>query len=101
GSLQQSLLGAHRDRRPEGGIEGLQRGASVAAELRRCPRQPRPRQPEERTDQECDCRFRRGPEDQSETAPLRCLARPRPYSEDVSLGLNWISPMPRPWTRIL
>ena len=48
-SPQQPLLGAHRDRRPAGGAEGLQRGASAAPELRRCAGQPRPRQPEERT----------------------------------------------------
>ncbi len=52
--LQQPLLGPHRDRRPAGRAEGLQRGAAAAPEFRRCAGQPRPRQPQERADQECD-----------------------------------------------
>jgi len=43
--------------RPAGGLEGLQRGAATAPEFCRCPRQPRPRQPEERADQECIADF--------------------------------------------
>ncbi len=38
-------------------LRGLQRSASAASELRRCPGQPRPGQPEERSDQERHCRF--------------------------------------------
>ena len=57
-------------------LTGLQRGASAASELRRRAGQPRPRQPEERTDQERHHRLRRRPEDQSAVDLVAVWARP-------------------------
>ena len=67
-------------------LEGLQRGASAAPEFRRCSRQPRPCQSEERADQERDCRFRCGAEDQSEIDVLALRPRPRQAAQRRGRG---------------
>ncbi len=86
GSLQQPLLGAYRHRRPAGCIEGLQRSASAAPQLCRCPRQPRPGQFEERDGQERDRRFRRRAQDQSEIDVVAVRARPRQAAQRRDFG---------------
>ena len=67
-------------------LEGLQRGASAASELRRCPRQPRPAEFEERANQERDCRFRRRPQDQSEIDLVALRPRSRQAAQRIDVG---------------
>src|SRR5579872_109445 len=80
------MLEPRPDRRFAGGAAGLQRSASAAPELRRCARQPRPCQSEERIDQKCDRRFRRRSQDQP--APDLLALWPRPCETTQRRGFG-------------